>query len=152
MQIMGGLTDRFEACFEVSCGYVHFHDLLQPIASRVVVAHPSQLRLIFRSKDKNDRNDAERLAKLLYLGEVPTVHVPSLDVRTWRELINCGQTPINVIKTAIGEQARREATRFGLRSCGADSGLWNRLVLEEHLQMSQQTPFSRPRMPWHSLR
>jgi transposase len=45
--------------------------------------------LIYRSKNKNDRNDAERLAKLLYLGEVPTVHVPSLDVRTWRELINC---------------------------------------------------------------
>src|SRR5262249_45694280 len=42
-----------------------------------------------RSRNKNDRNDAERLAKLLYLGETPTVHVPSLDVRTWRELINC---------------------------------------------------------------
>ena len=41
------------------------------------------------SKDKNDRKDAERLAKLLYLGELPTVHVPSIDVRTWRELINC---------------------------------------------------------------
>jgi transposase len=56
---------------------------------RVLVAHPGQLRLIYRSKNKNDRKDAERLAKLLYLGEVPTVHVPSLDVRTWRELINC---------------------------------------------------------------
>ena len=30
-----------------------------------------------RSKDKNDRKDAERLAKLLYLGEAPAVHVPS---------------------------------------------------------------------------
>src|SRR5262249_56907196 len=42
-----------------------------------------------RSKDKNDRKDAERLAKLLYLGEAPAVHVPSGDVRTWRELITC---------------------------------------------------------------
>src|SRR5262249_18784764 len=48
-----------------------------------------QLRLIFRSKDKNDRKDAERLAKLLYLGEAPAVHVPSGDVRTWRGLIPC---------------------------------------------------------------
>jgi transposase len=47
------------------------------------------LRLIFCSKDKNDRKDAERLAKLLYLGEAPAVHVPSGDVRTWRELITC---------------------------------------------------------------
>jgi hypothetical protein len=31
-------------------------------------------------KNKNDRNDAERLAKLLYLGETQAVHVPSLEV------------------------------------------------------------------------
>ena len=54
----------------------------------VKVAHPGQLRLIFRSKHKNDRNDAERLAKLLYLGETPAVHVPAPEVRAWRELIN----------------------------------------------------------------
>src|SRR5262249_24527428 len=89
MRILEGLPDRFEVCYEASCGYGHYHDLLSPVASRVLVAHPGQLRLIFRSKDKNDRKDAERLAKLLYLGEAPAVHVPSADVRAWRELINC---------------------------------------------------------------
>ena len=89
MRILEQLPDRFEVCYEASCGYGHYHDLLLPLAARVLVAHPGHLRLIYRSKNKNDRNDAERLAKLLYLGEVPTVHVPSLDVRTWRELINC---------------------------------------------------------------
>jgi transposase len=87
--VLKGLPDRFEVCYEASCGYGHYHDLLQPLAARVVVAHPGRLRLIFRSRDKNDRKDAERLAKLLYLGEAPAVHVPSLEVRTWRELINC---------------------------------------------------------------
>jgi hypothetical protein len=43
--------------------------------------------LIFRSKNKNDRNDAQRLAKILHLGETPTVHVSSPEVRTWRELV-----------------------------------------------------------------
>ena len=89
VRVLTGLPDRFEVCYEASCGYGHFPDLLRPLATRVLVAHPGQLRLIFRSKDKNDRKDAERLAKLLYLGETPTVHVPSLAVRTWRELINC---------------------------------------------------------------
>jgi transposase len=89
LRILQELPDRFEVCYEASCGYGHYHDLLKPLAARVLVAHPGQLRLIFRSKNKNDRNDAERLAKLLYLGETPTVHVPSLEVRTWRELINC---------------------------------------------------------------
>jgi transposase len=89
MRILEKLPDRFEVCYEASCGYGHYHDLLRPVAARVLVAHPGQLRLIYRSKDKNDRKDAERLAKLLYLGELPTVHVPTIDVRTWRELINC---------------------------------------------------------------
>src|SRR5438105_7328185 len=83
-----GLPDRSEVCYEAGCGYGHHHDLLRPLAARVPVAHPGQLRLIFRSRNKNDRNDAERPAKLLYLGETPTVHVPSADVRAWRELVN----------------------------------------------------------------
>ena len=89
MRMLEALPDRFEVCYEASCGYGHYHDLLSPIAARVTVAHPGRLRLIFRSKDKNDRKDAERLAKLLYLGEAPAVHVPAADVRTWRELITC---------------------------------------------------------------
>src|SRR5262245_17782985 len=69
MCLLEDLKDRFDVCYEASCGYGHFHDLLRPLAARVLVAHPGQLRLIYRSKNKNDRKDAERLAKLLYLGE-----------------------------------------------------------------------------------
>jgi len=89
MRLLQALPDRFQVCYEASCGYGHYHDLLCPIAAGVTVAHPGRLRLIFRSRDKNDRKDAERLAKLLYLGEAPAVHVPAADVRTWRELITC---------------------------------------------------------------
>src|SRR5262249_23256969 len=74
---------------EASCGYGHYHDTLSPIAARVTVAHPGRLRLIFRSRDKNDRKGAERLAKLLYLGEAPAVHVPSPHVRALRAPIAC---------------------------------------------------------------
>jgi transposase len=87
MRILEALPDRFEVCYEARCGYGHYHDTLNPIAARVTVAHPGRLRLIFRSKDKDDRKDAERLAKLLYLGEAPAVHVPEADVRTWRERV-----------------------------------------------------------------
>ena len=89
MRILEALPDRFAVCYEASCGYGHYHDLLSPIAARVTVAHPGRLRLLFRSKDRNDRQGAERLAKRLYLGEAPAVHVPAAEVRTWRELITC---------------------------------------------------------------
>jgi hypothetical protein len=124
LRILRGLPDRFEVCYEASCGYGHYHDLLRPLAARVLVAHPGHLRLIFRSKDKNDRKDAERLAKLLYLGETPTVHVPAPEVRTWRELIACrGQV--------IAKRTRaKNAVRALLRGAGVtppkQPGLWTK--------------------------
>jgi hypothetical protein len=66
LRILQALPDRFAVCYEASCAYGHYHDLLSPIAARVTVAHPGRLRLIFGSKDKNDRKDAERLAKLCW--------------------------------------------------------------------------------------
>jgi transposase len=124
VRVLTGLPDRFEVCYEARCGYGHFHDLLRPLATRVVVAHPGQLRLIFHSKHKNDRNDAERLAKLLRLGEAPAVHVPSLEVRTWRELINCRSQ-------VIAKRTRAKNTaRALLRSAGVTPpkhpGLWTK--------------------------
>lgn len=88
VQFLERLPDRFEACFEASTGYGTYYELLRPLAQRVAVAHPGLLKLIFRSKRKNDARDAERLAKLLRLGEVPRVHVPSPEIRTWRETIS----------------------------------------------------------------
>jgi transposase len=127
LRTLQGLPDRFEVCYEASCGYGHYHDVLRPLATRVLVAHPGHLRLIFRSKNKNDRNDAERLAKLLYLGETPTVHVPTLEVRTWREMINCRSQ-------IIAKRTRAKNTiRSLLRSAGVNSpaapGLWTKTGL-----------------------
>lgn len=49
------VPERFVICYEASCGYGYLHDQLKWIAQRVVVAHPGKVRLIFRSKSKNDR-------------------------------------------------------------------------------------------------
>jgi len=143
LRLLKGLPDRFEVCYEASCGYGHYHDLLQPLAARVLVAHPGQLRLIFRSKSKNDRNDAERLAKLLYLGETPTVHVPSLDVRAWRELINCRSQ-------VIAKRTRaKNALRALLRGAGVvppkSPGLWTKKGLAWLRQLELPTASQRLR-------
>lgn len=74
----------FAICYEASAGYGPLYDALTEFACRVVVAHPGNLRLIFRSKRKNDRVDAKKLAKLLYLDEVPQVHLPGVDTSGWR--------------------------------------------------------------------
>jgi transposase len=131
------LPDRFEICFEASTGYGRFFELLTTVASRVVVAHPGLLRLIFRSKQKNDRRDAEQLAKLLYLGEVPVVHVPSADVRAWRELITFRR------KLIENRTRAKNGLRALLRGVGVVAprrpGLWTRqgLAWLKELQFEQ---------------
>ena len=81
------LDEPFSICYEASCGYGHLYEQLRPLAHHVAVAHPGKLRLIYGSKRKNDRVDAQKLAKLLLLDMVPPVHVPHVDVRAWRSLI-----------------------------------------------------------------
>jgi len=81
------LNEPFSICYEASCGYGHLYEQLRPLAHHVAVAHPGKLRLIYGSKRKNDRVDAQKLARLLLLDMVPPVHVPGVDVRAWRSLI-----------------------------------------------------------------
>ena len=48
--VLRELPESFAVCDEASTGYGRFFELLQPLATRVIVAHPGLLRLIFRSK------------------------------------------------------------------------------------------------------
>jgi transposase len=100
------IPKRFAICYEASCGYGYLHDQLRRFAARVVVAHPAKVRCIFQSKRKNDRIDAKKLATLLFLDQVPAVHVPSIDIRGWRRTIEFRQRLIG----------RRTQIKNGLRA------------------------------------
>jgi transposase len=120
-----GIGQPMSVCYEASCGYGHLYDRIAPLASHVAVAHPGQLRLIFKSKKKHDRVDASKLAKLLYLDEVPRVHVPNVDVRSWRKLIEFRQK-------LLGKRvAAKNQIRAVLRGNGvaAPRGLWTKKAL-----------------------
>jgi transposase len=118
------LPGPYQVCYEASTGYGRWHEVLTQTAARVAVAHSGALRLIFRSKKKSDRRDAEQLAKLLYLDAVPTVHVPTARVRAWRELITFRRRLVEKRTRA------KNGLRTLLRSQGIAAprrpGLWTR--------------------------
>src|SRR6187551_2048615 len=113
----------FAVCFEASCGYGYLHERLSTMAQSVAVAHPGQLRLIFRSKRKNDRVDAAKVAKLLYLDAVPQVHVPHADVRAWRGLVAYRQTLVGR-RVAVKNQVRALLRSHGMVT-PAGKRLWS---------------------------
>jgi len=102
-------------CYEASLGYGTLYDALSPAAAQVQVAHPAHLRAIFRSKRKNDRLDARKLAVALHLDQVPRVHVPTLEVREWRGLIEHRRRLVDK------RTAAKNALRALLRSQGVQA-------------------------------
>jgi transposase len=128
LRSLGRLPGTFAVCFEASCGYGGLYEQLKTVAARVVVAHPGALRMIYRCKRKNDRADAEKLAKLLLLDLVPPVHVPSAEVRAWRELITFRRKLIQARTRA------KNGVRALLRTVGVSApkrpGLWTQRGLE----------------------
>ena len=107
------------------------------MARKVVVAHPGLLKLIFRSKQKSDRRDALKLAKLLYLDEVPVVHVPAADVRAWRELITFRRKLIE--KRTRAKNGVRALLRTLAIKAPRRPGLWTArgMVWLRQLELSQ---------------
>jgi transposase len=128
--LMGALRERvvprgpFQACYEASLGYGVLYDALSLIAAKVVVAHPARLRAITTARRKNDRLDAQRLARYLLLDEVPAIHVPRHEVREWRVLIDHRRRLVDK------RTAAKNGLRAVLRSQGIDAPrgprLWTR--------------------------
>lgn len=128
---------HFKVCYEASTGYGRYFELLDPIADYVAVAHPGSLTLIFRSKKKNDKADAQKLAKLLYLDEVPTVYVPKIDIRSWRGLITFRSSLIS--KRTRAKNGIRALLRTVCIKAPQRPGLWTLkgMVWLKQLEFSQ---------------
>lgn len=119
-EALGPYDGCCQVAFEVGTQAQWIAGIVRPLACEVQVANPSRIPWLFRDGRKNDRLDARKLATLLYLGQLPTVHLPPADVSAWRALINHRRTLIKrrtMTKNQI--HAIRRAFGYGCphRSC-----------------------------------
>jgi transposase len=77
----------FQVVVEATASYEWFVALLEPLAARIVLAHPRKLRIIAESTRKTDKLDAQVLAELLALDMIPASHRPTPRVRQHRALV-----------------------------------------------------------------
>ena len=105
--LIGELLQRwrpFELVVEATASYEWFVQLADPLAERVVLAHPRKLRVIAESTNKSDKVDATVLAQFLALDMIPEAHRPSPRVRQHRALVRHRQYiqgRITSVKTKI---------------------------------------------------
>ena len=100
----------FQAVIEATASYEWLYQLLEPLAGRMVLAHPGKLRIIAESTRKSDRLDAKILAEFLVLDMIPPAYRPSSREREHRRLV----------RHRIYLQARIKSFRCRIRSLLAD--------------------------------
>ncbi|OHB66057.1 MAG: hypothetical protein A2Y77_07200 [Planctomycetes bacterium RBG_13_62_9] len=83
--------------FEISGQAAWQYDALRPYVDTLTVSNPHKMTWVYRTSKKNDRIDSHKQAILLSIGQVPPVHIPSLEVRQWRVTIQQRRTIVNRI-------------------------------------------------------
>jgi hypothetical protein len=78
VQIVAFLKDvgEFQLTVEAIASYEWFVQLVEPLANRIVLAHPGKLRVIAESTRKSDKLDATVLAEMLALEPRPHFECP----------------------------------------------------------------------------
>jgi transposase len=85
LQFIRGLGGSLRVTFEEGTWSAWLHDLLKPQVTEVLVCDPRKNALL-RVGNKNDREDARKLAELLFLNKLNTVFHGGTEIRTLKEL------------------------------------------------------------------
>jgi transposase len=98
---------KLHLVFEISGQAGFIYDSLIDCVDLITVTNPSKMTWIYRTAKKNDRIDARKMAVLLSIGEVPSVYMPSREVRQWREaILHCRK----IVRKIVQVKNRTRAT------------------------------------------
>jgi transposase len=96
----------FRAVVEATASYEWLVAAIEPLADRVVLAHPGKLRVIAESTKKTDKLDAQVLAEFLARDMIPEAHRPTPRQREHRALVRHRQYLKGRV-TAVKNKMRR---------------------------------------------
>lgn len=104
---------EFQLTVEATASYEWFVQLVEPLAQRVVLAHPGKLRVIAESTRKSDKLDAKVLAEMLARDQIPASYRPTPRQRAHRQLVRQRQYWQRKI-TGVRNKIRRILSDYNL--------------------------------------
>lgn len=116
---------RVHLTFEISGQAGFIHDSLIDCVDTITISNPSKMTWIYRTAKKNDRLDSRKQAILLSIGEIPAVHMPSVEIRQWRNMILHRRNLVNKV-TAVKNKIRAVLKSQGFTRPIHRGSLWNR--------------------------
>jgi transposase len=96
----------FQAVVEATASYEWLLQRIEPLARRVVLAHPGKLRIIAESTKKSDKLDARTLAEFLALDMIPQAYRPTPRQREHRAMVRHRQF-LQKLRTQSRNKIRR---------------------------------------------
>jgi transposase len=107
----------FEIGVESTYNWYFFVDIAEKYADKVHLANSSELKAFAKRHKKNDKIDAQLIAKLLSRGDLPEVYIPHKEIRKIKELL---RYRMNIVKERTKNIAKLKAllARNGLPSEG----------------------------------
>jgi transposase len=142
VQVLG----TFRAVIEASGTYRWHYDLLRPYGA-VLLAHPVRLRAMVQRRSKTDKLDAQLLANLLRIDQIPLAYIPPEPYQQLRDLTRCrsrwarGQAEVRIkLRDVLARKNRQAPYRcpFGPRGLawfdGQDFGPVENLIRDELLE------------------
>jgi len=113
----------FRAVIEASGTYRWLYDLLRPCGA-ILLAHPLRLRVMIQRRSKTDKLDAQLLADLLRINQIPLAYIPPEPYQQLRDLTRCrarlarDQAMVKIKLRALLARRNRQApyrVPFGVR-------------------------------------
>lgn len=136
----------FRAVIEATGTYRWLYDLLRPHGT-VLLAHPIRLRAMIQRRTKTDKLDAQLLANLLRIDQIPLAYIPPEPYQQLRDLTRCRArlgrqlAEVKIQLRALLARQNRESpyrTPFGPRGLGwfhgQDFGPIENMVRDELLE------------------
>lgn len=101
----------FQVVVEATASYEWFVQLVEPMANRVLLAHPKKLRVIAESTRKTDKLDAKVLAEFLALDMIPEAYRPTPRTREHRSLVRQRRYLVGRI-TSVKNRLRHKLAQY----------------------------------------
>jgi len=76
-----------QLAIEATRSWSLFYECVKDHVDHFYLGHPKKMKAITSSETKNDKTDADMIAKLTYSGFLPQAHVSSTDIRQLRSLV-----------------------------------------------------------------
>lgn len=100
---LGRLGGPITVAMEATLYWAVLHDQLATAGIAAVAAHPHQVKLIWHARCKTDAIDARKLAELARTNLLPTVWVPSPEIRARRNLLR-GRAYLVRVRTQLKDR------------------------------------------------